>query len=114
MSTVTTHVLDTARGQPAVGVNVSLASLGKGDMWTRIGTGVTDADGRIKSFVKPGTNMEIGTYRLRFDTRAYHAAQGIQGFFPHVDVVIAISEAGRHYHVPLLLSPFAYSTYRGS
>lgn len=114
MSTVSTHVLDTARGQPAAGVGVTLAVLGKGDVWMRLGAATTDADGRIKSFIQPGNTLEPGTYRLRFDARAYHAPQGIQGFFPHIDVVFAIAEAGRHYHVPLLLSPFAYSTYRGS
>jgi 5-hydroxyisourate hydrolase len=114
MSTVTTHILDTSRGTPAPGVNVTLTVLGKGDMWTRIGTATTDVDGRIKSFLQPGKSLEIGTYRLRFDTHAYHAAQGVQGFFPHVDVIFSIREVGRHHHVPLLLSPFAYSTYRGS
>ena len=111
MSTVSTHVLDTARGQSAAGVNVTLTVLGKGDMWTRVGTGVTDVDGRIKSFVQPGKSLEMGTYRLRFDTGAYHTSQG---FFPHVDVVFSIREVGQHLHVPLLLSPFSYSTYRGS
>lgn len=114
MSAITTHVLDTARGQPATGVGVTLTVLGQGDMWTRVGTGTTDSDGRIRSFVQPGKSLDPGTYRLRFDTRAYHAGQGIAGFFPHVDIIVSISEAGRHYHVPLLLSPFAYSTYRGS
>lgn len=114
MSTVTTHILDTARGQPAAGVNVTLAMLGLADKWMRLAAVATDTDGRIKSFLPPGKSLELGTYRLRFETGPYHTGQGEPGFFPYIDVVFAIREQGKHFHVPLLLSPFGYSTYRGS
>jgi len=114
MSNVTTHILDTARGQPAAGVGVSLAMLSHGDKWARVAAASTDAEGRVRAFVPPGKPLEVGTYRLRFEVSAYHASQGTPGFFPYVDVVFSIREAGGHFHVPLLLSPFSYSTYRGS
>ena len=114
MSTVTTHILDTARGQPGAGIGVTLAVMGLADKWNRLAAANTDAEGRVRSFLPPGKPLEPGTYRLRFDTGAYHAAHGLHAFFPYVDVVFAIREPGTHFHVPLLLSPFGYSTYRGS
>lgn len=116
MSTVTTHILDTAQGRPASGVGVTLAVMGHADRWVRIATATTDADGRVRSFLPPGKTLEPGMYRLRFETGPYHAAQGVSGggFFPYADVVFSIKAPGQHFHVPLLLSPFGYSTYRGS
>jgi 5-hydroxyisourate hydrolase len=110
MSTVTTHVLDTSTGRPGVGVAVVLERLG--DSAEVIASGVTDGDGRT-SDLGPD-NLPVGTYRLVFATGEYFAAAGVDTFFPQVDIVFTVSDPTEHYHVPALLSPFAYSTYRGS
>ena len=110
-SHVTTHVLDAARGVPASGVEVTLEQSTAGS-WTVIGTGRTDADGRISEFGPE--RVAAGRYRVTFDTGSYFAAQGTRTFYPEGAVVIEIDDVAAHYHVPLLLSPFAYSTYRGS
>ena len=111
MTGISTHVLDTAAGVPAVGVPVTL-EIERDEGWERIGAGVTDEDGRIADLLTEGA--AAGTYRIAFDTGAYFTAQGEQGFYPEVSVVFEIKEAHAHHHVPLLLSPFGYSTYRGS
>jgi 5-hydroxyisourate hydrolase len=110
---ITTHVLDTARGRPAAGVRVTLerAELGA---WSIVGAGATDADGRLRTLVPDGAPGAAGTYRIRFDTGAYFEATGQSGFYPYVEVIFEVRDAGAHHHVPLLLSPFGYSTYRGS
>lgn len=110
-SHITTHVLDTGSGKPAAGVAVTLDMLDAG-RWVRIAAGATDDDGRAKSLGPD--RLDSGTYRLGFDTGAYYAAAGTETFFPEVSLIFAVSRAQSHYHVPLLLSPFAYSTYRGS
>jgi 5-hydroxyisourate hydrolase len=110
---ITTHILDTALGRPARGVPIELA-VAEGGGWRVVGAGTTDADGRLKTLVPAGEVLAAGTYRMRFDTAAYFAANGSAGFYPYVDVVFTMADAGAHYHVPLLLSPFGYSTYRGS
>jgi 5-hydroxyisourate hydrolase len=102
---VTTHVLDTAQGRPASGIPVKL-EMRELTGWTLIGEGKTDADGRLKTLVS-GT-FRAGTYRLTFDTR------GRSAFFPEVTILFEAADAAGHYHVPLLLSPFGYSTYRGT
>lgn len=110
---ITTHVLDTARGRPAAGVAVVLDMLGADD-WTRIGEGVTDANGRLTRLAD-GRSVMPGTYRLTFDSGAYHRSHGVsQPFFPDVRITFVVNEADSHYHVPVLLSPFGYSTYRGT
>ena len=101
MAGITTHVLDTAQGRPAAAMRVVLS---RGD--EVLFEGVTDADGRAKLLDR----AERGTYRLTFDTGSYNPG----GFFPEATIVFRIDEAQQHYHVPLLLSPFGYSTYRGS
>jgi 5-hydroxyisourate hydrolase len=111
MSTLSTHVLDAASGQPAVGVRVRLERR-DGDGWQRLGEAVTDDDGRARDLA-PGA-LDAGVHRLVFATGAYFAATGQTGFYPEVPVVFEVTDTGRHYHVPLLLSPFAFSTYRGS
>jgi 5-hydroxyisourate hydrolase len=111
MSTVTTHVLDTALGQPAPGVPVRLEQIGEGGT-SLVAEGVTDSDGRVRDFGPDG--LAPGTYRVVFDTLAYFARSGRRAFYPEVAVTFLLEDAGRHYHVPLVLSPFAYSTYRGS
>lgn len=112
MDGITTHVLDTARGLPAAGVPVTLEQMDPSDAWRTVGTGRTDADGRLRTLL---TEPPLaGTYRLTFDTAAYFAASGTTGFYPTVVVTFVVAEGEDHYHVPLLLSPFGYSTYRGT
>lgn len=111
---ITTHVLDTARGRPAAGVAVLLEAQAEGGAWRMIGRGETDSDGRLRTLLTPDSAARPGVYRLTFDTGAYFAAQGVESFYPSASVVFAVGGAAEHYHVPLLLSPFGYSTYRGS
>lgn len=114
MSAITTHVLDTSQGRPAGGVPVTLEiQTDEGD-WKMLGSGDTDADGRLKNLLPPESSLEAATYRLTFDTASYFAAQGTAGFYPQVAVVFSVRDATQHHHVPLLLNPFGYSTYRGS
>jgi 5-hydroxyisourate hydrolase len=113
MSAITTHVLDISRGRPAAGVPIVLELRSGADAWQERGRGATDADGRLPDLlVGP---LEAGVYRLTFDTGAYFTAQGVEAFFyPLVTVVFEVRNSGQHHHVPLLLSPYGYSTYRGS
>ena len=110
--TVSTHVLDASAGQPAAGVAVSLSFAGPSGGWVPVEPGETDGDGRHR-FVAVVT---AGVYRLVFGTGAYFEARGVAAFYPEVVITFTVSGSGSggHYHVPLLLSPFAYSTYRGS
>jgi 5-hydroxyisourate hydrolase len=108
VSPITTHVLDTARGQPAADVGVTLE---RGPEWEEIGSGRTGGDGRLAELGEPDAP---GRYRLRFDTEAYFEAAGLRAFFPEVTVQFTVERPEEHHHVPLLLSPFGYSTYRGS
>jgi 5-hydroxyisourate hydrolase len=118
MSAITTHILDLSTGRPAAGVVVTLERAQAGAIegareWKPIGRGATDADGRLRTLVPAGTVAAPGSYRLVFATGAYFARLGARAFHPHVTVEFEV--AGEpHYHVPLLLSPFGYSTYRGS
>lgn len=111
---ITTHVLDTAAGRPGVAIAIELElerELGGG--WQRVGHGQTDDDGRLRTLTPPGP-VAAGTYRLRFHTAAYFAAHHGAGFFPVVEIHFTVADGAQHYHVPLLISPFGYSTYRGS
>ena len=110
-SPITTHVLDTAQGQPAAGIDVVLDKR-DGEGWTEIARGTTNHDGRITDLLE-GT-LEYTVYRLTFDTGSYFERVGVEGFYPEACVVFQIGAVGQHYHVPLLLSPYGYSTYRGS
>jgi 5-hydroxyisourate hydrolase len=114
MSPITTHVLDTSLGRPAAGVAVVLDRQNADDTWTELGRGATNADGRLTSLLAENALLNAGVYRLRFMTGAYFAASGVKGFYPEVPVHFRIDDPSGHYHVPLLLSPFGYSTYRGS
>lgn len=107
MNTVSTHILDATAGAPATGVTVTLSVDG-----TPLASGVTDADGRIGSF--GDEPLEPGTYTLTFATGEYFDARGVESFYPEVVVTFRVPDGDRHFHVPLLLSPYAYSTYRGS
>jgi 5-hydroxyisourate hydrolase len=114
MSTITTHILDTALGRPAVGVSVALEREGASGMPLLIGAGMTDQDGRVRELLAPGEKLEAGDYRLRFATAAYFERDGRESFYPVVVVEFRVAGPAAHYHVPLLLSPYGYSTYRGS
>ena len=111
MSGITTHVLDTSRGGPAAGVAVVLERAVKSS-WQPVARGVTDADGRASDLLS--APPQEGHYRLIFDTGAYFRAAGEADFYPEVSVTFVVGAGEEHYHVPLLLSPFGYSTYRGS
>ena len=114
MSAITTHVLDTSKGIPARGVPVMLELLSADGEWLPLGKGTTDADGRLRDLLPEDEPLSIGTYRLTFDTETYFRAQNVEGFYPEVFVVFSILDTEQHYHVPLLLCPYGYSTYRGS
>ena len=108
---ITTHILDTSRGEPAAGLSVSLA-MHAGQGWTDVAAAAADGDGRVANLLPPGVTRVAGVYRLRFETADYFGRRGTASFYPHVDVVFTVDDEG-HYHVPLLLSPFGYATYRG-
>jgi 5-hydroxyisourate hydrolase len=112
MSQITTHVLDTATGRPAAGVPVIL-EIQKARAWRELSRGATDSDGRLRHLLAPGSLVE-GIYRLTFETREYFEARKVAAIFPEVNIVFEVKDATEHYHIPLLLSPFGYSTYRGS
>ena len=113
MSPITTHILDTGRGRPAGGVAVVLEFLADSS-WTELARGLTDSNGRITDLLPHDFALHPGIYRLRFDTGAYFRGQGVPSFYPEVVVLAQIDDPREHYHIPLLLSPYGYSTYRGS
>ncbi len=124
MSPITTHVLDTSRGAPAAGVPVLLELESSRDKFTRLAQATTDNDGRVKNLLAEDAKLAPGRYRLTFDTAVYFRAHQVKSFYPYIHVVFEIPQhlghapgeaAGHtHFHVPLLLSPYGYSTYRGS
>lgn len=114
MSAITTHVLDTVRGLPASGVPVVLEQADLGGGWRSMGRGETDADGRLRTLVPAGAQPQPGAYRLVFDVRRYFDSLGVPAFYPQVTIVFQIGPGEAHCHVPLLLAPFGYTTYRGS
>ncbi|MGQ0648467.1 MAG: hydroxyisourate hydrolase [Gemmatimonadaceae bacterium] len=109
---ISTHVLDTSRGRPAAGVAVTLEHLA-GDAWDAISSTATDGDGRVRELLTSGT-LRVGRYRLVFATTEYFARQGATTFYPAITIEFDVIDAAEKYHVPLLLSAFGYSTYRGS
>jgi 5-hydroxyisourate hydrolase len=111
VSHITTHLLDTTRGQPAAGVSVRLEVQGPNG-WREIGSGVTNADGRILDLGP--AKLEAGSYRIEVDIGAYYQQTQVESFFTSVRLCFSLTDAAQHYHVPLLISPFALSTYRGS
>ena len=112
MSAITTHVLDTFRGRPAADLKVELHKK-SGEEWKSIGVCVTDANGHCNGMLGE-TLLAAGTYRLIFHAGAYFQAQRVESFYSDIPVVFEVRDARTHYHVPLLVSPFGYSTYRGS
>lgn len=110
---VTTHILDVSIGKPAAGVRVSLARVEDGNR-VQVGSGVTDADGRLKNLVPAAPGPNAGVFELTFETGPYFMGRDIKSFHPRITVTVEITDATQHYHVPLLVSPFGYTTYRGS
>lgn len=112
MSQITSHILDTTRGKPAPGVAVVLCAQ-QADSWPELARGTTNADGRVADLLPPDQQLPPGIYKLTFHTQPYFDQQGTAAFYPFVEIVFAVGTS-EHYHVPLLLNPFGYSTYRGS
>jgi 5-hydroxyisourate hydrolase len=112
MSQITTHILDVSAGVPARGVAVTLERQVAKD-WEIIGAGETDDDGRLRELLSGDAVLEIGNYRLNFAVGDYFSDRQIECFYPQVTIAFKVFDSS-HYHVPLLLSPFGYSTYRGS
>jgi 5-hydroxyisourate hydrolase len=113
MSQITTHILDTTRGLPAQNVPITLYAQ-KNNAWQELATGITNADGRIAGLLNDDVVLASGIYRMHFATKSYFDANNEQGFYPYVDIVFELDESNSHYHIPLLLTAFGYSTYRGS
>jgi 5-hydroxyisourate hydrolase len=109
---ITTHVLDLAAGKPGYGIAIELERVDHG-VWHLVGGGITDDDGRLRTLTAPGPVTE-GTYRIRFLVGTYFATRQVDAFFPVVEIQFVVANGEQHYHVPLLLSPFGFSTYRGS
>lgn len=113
MSGITTHVLDTSLGRPASGVPV-LLEIRSEEGWREVARAETDADGRARQLLPAGSPLQTGTWRLTFGVGKYFESRAVESFYPEASIVFVIQDAGQHYHVPLLLSPYGYSTYRGS
>ncbi|ORY26270.1 hypothetical protein BCR39DRAFT_470543 [Naematelia encephala] len=111
-SPITCHVLDSSSGKPAQGVQVTLDLLdGPSD---QTGSSTTDVDGRVSNLLHPSATLEAGIYKMTFHTGPYFEALATQTFYPFVEITFALSDPTQHYHIPLLISPFSYTTYRGS
>jgi 5-hydroxyisourate hydrolase len=108
---ISTHVLDTSLGRPGAGIAVRLER--ETTAWTEVSTALTDTDGRA-TLVARGMGMDAGVYRLTFDAGAYFDRQAVAGFYRRIAIEFVVRDGASHHHVPLLLSPFGYSTYRGS
>ncbi len=113
MSQITTHVLDTTRGLPAQHLPITLFAQ-TDDGWQQLASGATNTDGRIADLLADDVVLAAGIYRMHFATSAYFSANAEQGFYPYVDIVFELDGSNTHYHIPLLLTAFGYSTYRGS
>ena len=114
MSAITTHVLDTARGRPAAGVPVRLEQRSRGGEWQAVGRGDTDDDGRLSSLYPADVPLAAGVYRITFQTHGYFESLGVDAFYPEVVVVFETAPGEAHYHLPLLIGPFGFTTYRGT
>lgn len=114
MSRITTHVLDLSLGRPAAGMPVVLEQQDEEGAWRPLGSATTDPEGRVRELLPPDTPFAPGAYKLVFDTGRYCSSVKAPAFYPHVMVEFVVEDATQHYHVPLLLSRYGYSTYRGS
>jgi 5-hydroxyisourate hydrolase len=110
---ISTHILDTALGRPAAEVPVTLAVMANGS-WSLVNDAVTDADGRCKHLLPATQPLQAGIYRVHFETAAYFERNRVEGLYPYVEIVFAVSDKEQHYHIPLLLTANGYTTYRGS
>ncbi len=113
-SPVTTHILDTSRGRPAADIRVTLEVQSENQGWTHLSSEKTNADGRVDAFTGLPSEMQAGIYRLTFATAPYFKTLNVETFYPSVTVTFQIHTPEKHYHVPLLLNPFGYTTYRGT
>ncbi len=113
MSQITTHVLDTATGKPAKGISLSLSQFTDNE-WRQIGNGTTNQDGRVGNLLSDEITLDAGRYKVLFQLEDYFKKRNIGAFYPYAEIVFEVEGDGQHYHIPLLLSPFGYSTYRGS
>jgi hydroxyisourate hydrolase len=114
MSAITTHVLDTALGRPAANIPVRLERRGRAGEWEAIGRGDTDHDGRLNTLYPDATPLAAGVYRITFQTHGYFELLDVAAFYPEVIVVFETEPGETHYHVPLLIAPFGFTTYRGT
>ncbi len=111
---LSSHILDITVGQPARGVEITLYKLGENSNWIRIDKKLTDENGRVNSFLEyPSSSDNRGVFKLKFETKPYFTNQGKETFYPFVEVVFEIND-DNHYHVPITLTPYGYSTYRGN
>tara|TARA_B100000497_G_C7615794_1_gene369836 strand:- start:451 stop:792 length:342 start_codon:yes stop_codon:yes gene_type:complete len=113
MSQITTHILDTMTGKPAEGITIMLEELDENNNWSELASGITNTDGRISDLLKDNQVLEEGVHRMLFQTKAYFENQNLKSFYPEIPIIFEITDES-HYHIPLLLSPYGYSTYRGS
>ncbi len=114
MTRISTHVLDTARGQPAVDVPVRLERRDASGIWRLLASARTDQDGRCTELLPGKETLTPGFYRLGFETATYFAARKLDGLYPLIEIIFTVHDGERHFHIPLLLSPNGYTTYRGS
>ena len=113
MSPITTHILDTTAGRPAAGVSVQL-DFQTTDGWESIGEGRTNDDGRVTDLLDTDHPLLVGTYRISFEIGEYFVRRDVEAFYPSASIIFSVRATDEHYHVPLLLNPYGYSTYRGS
>jgi len=113
MTQITSHILDTSRGLPAQGVFITLAQQ-QDENWVTLGSAKTNDDGRVSDFIGNDKVLAAGVYKLTFSLSDYYERLNTDSFYPYADVIFKVTGDGQHYHVPLLLNPFGYSTYRGS
>ncbi len=114
MKRISTHVLDIAQGKPAKDLPVRLDRRESAGEWVRLNSSRTDGDGRCGQLLPENEVLRAGLYRLAFDTASYHLAQNIEGLYPIVEITFHVREGESQFHIPLLLSPHGYTTYRGS
>ena len=114
MNRLSTHVLDIAQGKPAANIAVALVRRDHSDSWTLLSTVHTDADGRCAQMLPPNEPLSPAIYKLQFDVASYHAAQRVEALYPVVEITFRVREGESTFHLPLLLSPYGYTTYRGS
>ncbi len=112
MSNITSHVLDTSKGKPAEGIKIILFK-NEDEEWITIAGGITNVDGRITDLLEKNVIPAPGIYKLKFETHEYFSKDSVQTFYPFIEIIFEIKDK-EHYHVPLLLNPYGYSTYRGS